>query len=99
MSIIGEIAAIQTATVYGVSIIISAGAIGTAIGFAMLGSKFLEATARQPEIAPMLLTRMFMVAALLDGVTMIGIGLSLYFSLANPFVSAVIAANSQLAGM
>jgi F-type H+-transporting ATPase subunit c len=47
----------------------------------------------------MLLTRMFMVAALLDGVTMIGIGLSLYFSLANPFVSAVIAANSQLAGM
>ena len=99
MSIIGEIAAIQTATVYGVSIIISAGAIGTAIGFAMLGSKFLAAPARQPEIAPMLLTRMFMVAALLDGVTMIGIGLSLYFSLANPFGSAVIAANSQLAGM
>ena len=47
----------------------------------------------------MLLTRMFMVAALLDGVTMIGIGLSLYFSLANPFISALIAAHSQLAGM
>ena len=38
MSIIAEITAVQTATVYGVSLIISAGAIGTAIGFAMLGS-------------------------------------------------------------
>ena len=96
MSIISEIAAVQTATVYCVGLIISSGAVGTAISFALLGSKFLESTARQPEIAPMLLTRMFMVAALLDGVTMIGIGLSLYFSMANPFISALIEASKQI---
>lgn len=96
MSIISEIATVQTATVYCVGLIISSGAVGTAISFALLGSKFLESTARQPEIAPMLLTRMFMVAALLDGVTMIGIGLSLYFSMANPFISALIEASKQI---
>ena len=96
MNITTELASIQTMTILGVSMIVSIGAIGTAIGLAMLGSKFLDVTARQPEIAPMLLTRMFMIAALLDGVTMIGIGLSLYFSLANPFVSGFIAAVTQV---
>lgn len=96
MNIISEIAAIQTMTILGVSMIVSIGAIGTAIGFAMLGSKFLDVTARQPEIAAMLLSRMFMIAALLDGVTMIGIGLSLYFSLANPFIASFLAAAAQV---
>ena len=98
MNITTELASIHTMTIIGVSMIVSIGAIGTAIGFAMLGSKFLDVTARQPEIAPMLLTRMFMIAALLDGVTMIGIGLSLYFSLANPFVSGCIASVAQVSG-
>ena len=98
MNITTELANIHTMTILGVSMIVSIGAIGTAIGFAMLGSRFLDVTARQPEIAPMLLTRMFMIAALLDGVTMIGIGLGLYFSLANPFVSSFITAVSQVSG-
>ena len=96
MSIITEIASIQTTTILGVSTIVSIAAIGTALSFAMLGSKFLDVTARQPEMAPMLLTRMLMLAGLLDGVSMIGIGLSLYFSLANPFLSAFISAASQV---
>ena len=98
MNITTELANIHTMTIIGVSLIVSIGANGTAIGFAMLGSKFLDVTARQPEIAPMLLTRMFMIAALLDGVTMIGIGLSLYFSLANPFVSSFLEAVAQVSG-
>jgi F-type H+-transporting ATPase subunit c len=96
MNITSEIASIQTMTILGVSMIVSIGAIGTAIGFAMLGSKFLDVTARQPEIASMLLSRMFMIAALLDGVTMIGIGLSLYFSLANPFIASFLTAVAQV---
>jgi len=32
---------------------------------------------------------MFVVAGLLDAVTMIGVGLALFFTFANPFLSAV----------
>lgn len=95
MSITTEIATIQTTTIMGVSAIVSIAAVGTAIAFALLGSKFLDVTARQPEMAPMLLTRMLMLAGLLDGVSMIGIGLSLYFSLANPFLSSFLTAVAQ----
>ena len=61
-----------------VAILISIGALGTAIGFAMLGGKFLEGSARQPEIAPMLQTKMFLMAGLLDAVPMIGVGVAFY---------------------
>ncbi|MDP5328168.1 MAG: F0F1 ATP synthase subunit C [Litorivicinaceae bacterium] len=74
-------------TVIGVAIIIGLGALGTAIGFAILGGKFLEGAARQPEMVPMLQTKMFIVAGLLDAVTMIGVGLALFFTFANPFVA------------
>jgi F-type H+-transporting ATPase subunit c len=33
---------------------------------------------------------MFIVAGLLDAVTMIGVGIALYFTFANPFADAVI---------
>ena len=96
MSITTEIATIQSTTILGVSAILSIAAIGTAIAFALLGGKFLDVTARQPEMAPMLLTRMLMLAGLLDGVSMIGVGICLYFSLANPFLSAFLSAVSQV---
>ncbi len=83
------IANIQQSTVLAVAIILSSGAIGTAIGFGMLGGKFLEGAARQPEVAGMLQTRMFLVAGLLDAVSMIGVGLALFFIFANPFIGPV----------
>ncbi len=67
--------------------IISVGALGTAIGFALLGGKFLEGAARNPETVPMLQTKMFIIAGLLDAVTMIGVGLALFFTFANPFIA------------
>ena len=48
--------------------------------------RFLEGAARQPELAPMLQTKMFIVVALLDAVAMIGVGVALFFAFANPFV-------------
>jgi F-type H+-transporting ATPase subunit c len=44
------------------AILIAFGALGTAIGFGLLGGRFLEAVARQPELAPQLQTRMFSIA-------------------------------------
>jgi F-type H+-transporting ATPase subunit c len=73
-------------TAIAVGLILGMGAMGTAIGFGLLGGKFLEGAARQPEMVPMLQVKMFIVAGLLDAVTMIGGGLALFFTFANPFV-------------
>lgn len=79
-------------TAVAVGLLIGLGAAGTAIGFGLLGGKFLEGIARQPEMAPMLTGRMFLIAGLLDAVAMIGVGIALFFTFANPFVTALQAA-------
>ncbi len=73
-------------TAIAVALMIGLAALGTAIGFALLGGKFLEASARQPEMAPALQTKMFLVAGLLDAIPMIGVGIALFFVFANPFI-------------
>jgi|SRR5690554_4194173 len=60
------------------AIIIGMGALATGIGFALLGGKLLESTARQPELAPQLQTKTFIMAGLLDAVPMIGVGIAMY---------------------
>lgn len=89
MELASLIANVQSLTVIGVGIILGLGAAGTAIGFGLLGGKFLEGAARQPELVPLLQVKMFIVAGLLDAVTMIGVGMALFFTFANPFLSAV----------
>ncbi|TAJ92323.1 MAG: F0F1 ATP synthase subunit C [Gammaproteobacteria bacterium] len=76
-------------TALGVMFVLGMGAFGTAIGFGLLGGRFLEGAARQPELAPMLQVKMFLVAGLVDAVTMIGIGIGMWFTLANPFTAAM----------
>lgn len=60
------------------ALLIGLGALGTAIGFGILGGKLLEGSARQPELAPMLQGKMFLIAGLLDAVPMIGVGIAMY---------------------
>jgi F-type H+-transporting ATPase subunit c len=60
------------------AIMIGFGSVGTALGFGILGGKLLESSARQPEIAPMLQAKMFLIAGLLDAVPMIGVGIAMY---------------------
>ncbi|MDZ7736687.1 MAG: F0F1 ATP synthase subunit C [Gammaproteobacteria bacterium] len=79
-------------TALGVLLILGMGAFGTAIGFGVLGGKFLEGAARQPELAGMLQGKMFLVAGLVDAVTMIGIGIGMWFTFANPYIEALKAA-------
>ena len=68
------------------SILIGMGALGTAIGFGLLGGRCLEGAARQPEMANMLQVKLFIVAGLLDAVPMIGVAIALFFVFANPFI-------------
>ncbi|APA70773.1 F0F1 ATP synthase subunit C [Janthinobacterium lividum] len=85
------IAQVQSMTVLAAAIIIGLAAIGTALGFAILGGKFLEASARQPELMPQLQTKLFVIAGLLDAISMIGVGVALLYTFANPFLSALTA--------
>ncbi len=79
-------------TVLGVLLVLGMGALGTAIGFGILGGKMLEGSARQPELAPMLQGKMFLVAGLIDAITMIGLAIGMWFTFANPFTAALTAA-------
>lgn len=54
------------------------GAIGAAIGIAILGGRFLDGAARQPELLPMLRTQFFIVMGLVDAVPMIAVGMTMY---------------------
>ena len=60
------------------ALLIGLGALGTAIGFGLLGGKFLESAARQPELAPQLQVKMFIVAGLIDAIAIIGVAMGLY---------------------
>jgi F-type H+-transporting ATPase subunit c len=82
-------------TAIAVAILIGFGALGVGVGMGLLGGRFLEGAARQPELAPMLQVKMFIVVALLDAVAMIGVGIALFFTFANPFVGQL---QSALAG-
>jgi F-type H+-transporting ATPase subunit c len=60
------------------SILMGLAALGASIGIGILGAKFLETAARQPELIPMLRTQMFIVMGLVDAVPMIAVGISMY---------------------
>jgi F-type H+-transporting ATPase subunit c len=85
------VAQVQSYTVIGAALLIVIAAVGTAIGFGMLGGSFLESIARQPELAPMLMMRMFIMAGLLDAFAAISlaVGLLLFFG-KNPMLTEVI---------
>ena len=83
------VANLQQTTSWTVVALIGIGAFSTAIGFAILGGKFLEGAARQPEIMEQLQVKLFIIAALLDAVSMIGVGIALFFTFANPFLSTL----------
>ena len=82
-------AQVMSYTLIAVGLLIGLGALGTAIGFALLGGKFLEGSARQPELTPMLQTKMFIVAGLLDAVPIIGVAIALLLIFSNPFLAAI----------
>ncbi|CAH0532196.1 ATP synthase subunit c [Vibrio stylophorae] len=60
------------------AIMLGLASIGAAIGIAMLGGKFLEGAARQPDLIPLLRTQFFIVMGLIDAIPMITVGISLY---------------------
>jgi len=62
--------------------ILGMSALAAAVGIGVLGGKFLEGAARQPELIPLLRTQFFIIMGLTDAVPMIGVGISLYIMFA-----------------
>jgi F-type H+-transporting ATPase subunit c len=98
MEIASLIAQVQGMKAVAAGLLIGLASLGTAIGFGILGGKFVEGVARQPELSPMLLVRVLIMAGLVDAFAVISIvmGLILFFT-NGPFLSAVLEAAKQVA--
>lgn len=96
MEIATLVANVQGMSAIAAGLLIGLAALGTAVGFGILGGKFLEGVARQPELTPMLMGRMFLMAGLVDAFAAIAIvmGFILFFA-KNPFLGEVLAAASK----
>ncbi len=66
-------------------LIIGLGALGACIGIGMMGGRYLEGAARQPELMDKLQTKMFLLAGLIDAAFLIGVGIAMMFGFANRF--------------
>jgi len=58
------------------------GALGAAVGIGVLGGRFLEGAARQPELIPLLRVQFFIMMGLVDAIPMIAVGLAMYIMFA-----------------
>lgn len=60
------------------ALMLGLGGAGAAVGIGVLGGRFLEGAARQPELIPMLRTQFFIVMGLVDALPIIAIAIGLY---------------------
>jgi F-type H+-transporting ATPase subunit c len=82
------IAMIYAYTAMGVGIILAAAGLGSALGWGLICSKYIEGIARQPEMRPQLLGQMLFTGGLMEAFPMIVLGISMWFVFANPFIGA-----------
>lgn len=69
----------ETALLYMAgSVLLGLAGIAVALGVALIGARFLDGIARQPELLPMLRTQFFIVMGLVDAIPIIGVAMSLY---------------------
>lgn len=98
MEIASLIAQVQGFRAVGAGLLVGLASLGTAIGFGILGGKFVEGVARQPELSNMLMVRVLIMAGLVDAFAVISIVLGLLLFFTNgPFLSNVVAAAQQVA--
>ncbi len=82
------LATIYASTAVGVGIVLAAAGLGSALGWGMICSKYIEGIARQPELRPQLMGQMLFTGGLMEAFPMIILGMAMWFVFANPFVDA-----------
>ena len=73
-------------TAIAVGIMLGLAAVGAAIGIGLMGGRFLEGVARQPEMANTLQSKMFLLAGLIDAIPIIADAIAMYFVFASGLV-------------
>lgn len=68
-----------------VAFLVGVPAAASCIGIGITAARLLEATARQPELAPELQGKFFLAAGFLDGAFIIATGIGMWFATASPF--------------
>ncbi|PWQ94522.1 F0F1 ATP synthase subunit C [Leucothrix arctica] len=84
-SVVSEIV---SATAMVVGIVLAAAALGSALGWGLICSKFIEGIARQPEMRSQLTGQMLFAGGLMEAFPMIVLGISMWFIFANPFLAS-----------
>jgi F-type H+-transporting ATPase subunit c len=84
------IAIIQANTAIAAGLMVGLGALGACIGMGVMGSKYLESMARQPELNPMLTGRMFLLVGLIDADFFISLAIAMFFAFTNPFLTTAL---------
>ncbi|ALG67847.1 F0F1 ATP synthase subunit C [Beggiatoa leptomitoformis] len=90
--IIAQIGSVYANTVLVVGFILAAGVFASAFGWAIICSKYLEGIARQPEMRAQLIGQMLFSGGLMEAFPMIGLGIAMFFTFANPFAASLRAA-------
>lgn len=80
---------IVSSTAIAVGIILAAAGLGSALGWGMICSKYIEGIARQPEMQPKLMGQMLFTGGLMEAFPMIVLGMAMWFIFANPFIGAL----------
>lgn len=91
MEIANIIANVQGMSAIAAAIMFGLAGLGPAIGFGILGGKFLEGVARQPELKGVLMLNMFLVAGFVDAFAVISLVMGFLVMFANPFLTSVLA--------
>ena len=76
-----NLAQVYSSVALASAMIISFGAVGACIGISLMGGKYLEASARQPELMNDLQVKMFILAGLIDAAFIIGTGIAVWFAI------------------
>ncbi len=91
-NMINLVGAIYASTAVGVGVILAAAGLGSALGWGLICAKYMEGIARQPELLPLLRIQMFITAGLMESFPFIVLAFAMYFTFANPFLGAALAA-------
>ena len=91
-NMINLVGTIYASTAIGVGVILAAAGLGSALGWGLICAKYMEGIARQPELLPSLRIQMFITAGLMESFPFIVLAFAMYFTFANPFLGAALAA-------
>ena len=91
-NMINLVGTIYASTAVGVGVILAAAGLGSALGWGLICAKYMEGIARQPELLPLLRIQMFITAGLMESFPFIVLAFAMYFTFANPFLGAALAA-------